>query len=106
MQLFHTWSMFAKLLLADTTQGTVSLTVTKGGDLILTPHDARLTVHSGAYTGSCFRDGTVLFQIDTVRLPLCDLPVQTLPLQVKYKDTVLLETDDEWTQANFDNLIM
>lgn len=100
----HAWSMFAKLLLADTTQGTVSLTVTKGGDLILTPHDARLTVHSGAYTGSCFRDGTVLFQIDTVRLPLCDLPVQTLPLQVKYKDTVLLETDDEWTQANFDNL--
>lgn len=104
MHYAHAWSMLSKLLLADTTDGTITLTVTQGGDLILTPQDARLTVVSGPYTGSCFRDGTVLFKLGTVRVPLCDLPVQTLPLVVRYKNTTLYTTDEEWVHEHADNL--
>ena len=91
-------------MLADTTHGTITLAVTPGGDLILTPPDARLTVHSGPYTGSCFQDGTVLFKLGSVRVPFCDLPVHTLPLIVRYKNTTLYETDEEWAHAHADNL--
>ena len=98
------WSMLSKLMLADTTHGTITLAVTPGGDLILTPQDARLTVHSGPYAGSCFQDGTVLFKLGSVRAPFCDLPVHTLPLIVRYKNTTLYETDEDWAHAHADNL--
>ena len=98
------WSMLSKLLVVTTHDISVGLDLTPGGDLILNPPDARLTVVSGPYTGSCFRDGTVLFNSSGVRVPLCDLPVQTLPLYIRYKNTTLYSTDEEWARTNADTL--
>ena len=98
------WSILSKLLVVTTHEISVGLDITPGGDLILNPPDARLTVHSGPYFGSSFQDGTVLFKLDTVRVPLCDLPVQTLPLIVRYKNTTLYKTDEEWAHENAENL--